>query len=250
MIGIIGGSGFYKFLDNMEAKTISTPFGDVDVEIGSIEDNKACFIPRHGKKHSILPQDINYRANIYAAHMLGVTTIYATNAMGSMNEKVPPGSLVIPDQILDFTHGRKSTFFDDPDFKIETIKGRTLQGVIHTDVSHPFDEIAAENIWSICKGMELDAIKSGTVVTVNGPRYETPAEIKAYRILGADYAGMTSSPEAFLAKEIDIPYATLVVVTNYAAGMQSSVSHTEVEELFNQRISLIHKVFKKLVING
>lgn len=250
MIGIIGGSGFYKFLDNMESKTVTTPFGDVDVEVGSIDDKKACFIPRHGKKHSILPQDINYRANIFAAHLLGVTTIYATNAMGSMNKKVPPGSLAIPDQILDFTHGRKSTFFDDPNFKIETIKGRTLQGVVHTDVSHPFDKVAAENIRGVCRSMEEDVIDSGTVVVVNGPRYETPAEIKAYQILGADYAGMTSSPEAFLAKEIDMPYATLVVITNYAAGMQSSVSHSEVEELFNQKISVIHQVFKKLVING
>ena len=250
MIGIIGGSGFYEFLDNMEPKTVTTPFGDVDVEIGSIDDKKACFIPRHGKKHSILPQDINYRANIYAAHLLGVTKIYATNAMGSMNKKVPPGSLAIPDQILDVTHGRKSTFFDDPNFKIDTIKGRTLQGVVHTDVSHPFDQMAAKNIKDVCISMGQEVIDSGTVVVVNGPRYETPAEIKAYRILGADYAGMTSSPEAFLAKEIDIPYATLVVITNFAAGMQSSVSHSEVEELFNQRISVIHQVFKKLVING
>ena len=117
MIGIIGGSGFYKFLPDPKEKEIETPFGSVTVEIGTIAGKDVCFIPRHGKGHSITPQKINYRANIFAAHLLGVKKIYATNAFGSLQAHIQPGTFVIPHNILDFTYGRGSTFFDgDPDF--------------------------------------------------------------------------------------------------------------------------------------
>ncbi len=247
MIGIIGGSGFYNLFEQNKTELIHTPYGDVSIEIGTISDKEAIFIPRHGKNHSIPPSSINYRANIFAAHMLKVDKIYATNAYGSIRFENKPGSFVIPDQIIDFTHDREATFFDGQNTPIMTHKGRKLFGVIHTDVSDPFDNELRNNIQSACKYFDIEPIMGGTIVVVNGPRYETKAEIDAYRILGADYAGMTSAPEAFLAKELDIQYATLGILTNYAAGMQKEISHEEVTELFNQNIKRIKQIFTYLI---
>lgn len=247
MIGIIGGSGFYKFLDNPVAQIIETPFGDTVVNVGEISSVKVGFIPRHGTSHSVLPSQINYRANIFAAHKLGMDKIYATNAVGSLNKEVKPGTFAVPDQILDFTSGRDGTFFDGSDLEVTTRSGKKLKGVIHTDVTDTFDSNVRANIIDICKKLNEKVINGGTLVCVNGPRYETPAEIKAYRLMGADYAGMTSSPEAFLAKELELPYATLALITNYAAGMQKSISHEEVSDMFDRRMDTIKEIFTELV---
>ncbi|MHA2248725.1 MAG: MTAP family purine nucleoside phosphorylase [Candidatus Kariarchaeaceae archaeon] len=249
MIGIIGGSGFYNFLDESEKVEVQTPFGQVEFEIGKVNETEVYFIPRHGKQHSILPSRINYRANIHAAFELGMEKIVATNAVGSINQDYKPGMFAIPDQIIDFTHGRESTFFDGGKYSIVTRSGKTLSGVVHTDVSEPFDIKVRNDLLNACKLADEEVIERGTIVVANGPRFETPAEIKAFGILGGDFAGMTSSPEAFLAKELEIPYATLAVITNFAAGLQKEVTHEEVTILFNQRIDALKNVMRILISN-
>lgn len=247
MIGIIGGSGFYSFLDRPEKRNQTTPFGDASYQYGEVEGHEIAFIPRHGTTHSLPPAKINYRANIFLAHSIGVDKIYASNAVGSVKKEIQPGTFAVPDQILDFTNCREDTFFDGNDFAITTKKGNKLSGVVHTDVTHPFDATVRNEILQACKTLNETVVDGGTIVVVNGPRYETPAEIDAYRILGASYAGMTSSPEAFLAKELEIPYATLAFVTNYAAGMQSKISHEEVDSSFKSKMKIIKQLFTLLI---
>ncbi|MHA2501315.1 MAG: MTAP family purine nucleoside phosphorylase [Candidatus Kariarchaeaceae archaeon] len=244
---IIGGSGFYDFLENSHMETIETPFGVVDIERGTLDTKEVAFLPRHGKKHSIMPSAINYRANIFAAHLLNAKMILTTNAVGSIRKEIPPGSLAIPDQILDFTSGRQYTFFDGGPLKIVTRNGTTLQGVVHTDVTHPYDIGVRTLFLDRGKEIGLDLHDGGTMVAYNGPRYETPAEIDAARILGGDLAGMTTAPETFLAKELEIPYATVAVVTNYAAGMQKSITHEEVDQMFRAKIEDIKSLFSKVI---
>ncbi|MHA2275553.1 MAG: MTAP family purine nucleoside phosphorylase, partial [Candidatus Kariarchaeaceae archaeon] len=208
MIGIIGGSGFYNFTENMEMKTIDTPFGSVTYEIGTIKGKTVFFIPRHGKKHSVAPNQINYRANIFAAHKLKAKAILATNAVGSIRGNIPPGTFVTPDDIMDFTSGRSYTFFDGNDLVVTTHTGKQLNGVVHVDVSDVFDPHLRQLIGKACSKLGKSIQDGGTIVITNGPRFESPAEIKAYGILGGDFVGMTSSPEVFLAKELEIPYST------------------------------------------
>ena len=215
-----------------------------------MKGKKVYFIPRHGKNHSILPSNINYRANIFAAHKLNLAKIIATNAVGSLQLEIPPGSFAIPDQIIDFTSDRKTTFFDGGELTVSTRTGKTLTGVVHTDVTNPFNKIVREEIIHSSSPTNEEIIPKGTIVVCNGPRFETPAEIKAYSILGGDFVGMTTAPEAFLAKELEIPYATIAVVTNFAAGLQESISHEEVGELFTKRIDALKNIVRRVISNN
>lgn len=250
MICVIGGSGFYNFLESVTSKVVETPFGEVSVEIGKVGEKDVIFIPRHGKKHSVAPAQINYRANIFAAHKLQTTMIFATNAVGSIRENIPPGSFALPDHIIDFTHGRKSTFFDGEGFSVTTTKGSKLSGVVHADVSNLFNEKLRNLMKQSCIKLGIEILDSGTLVVTNGPRFESPAEIKAYGIMGADIVGMTSAPESFLAKELEIPYVTLAIVTNYAAGLQSKVTAKEVFDLFESRIKDVKGIIKNAIIGS
>lgn len=244
MIGIFGGSGFYNFTKDMETKTIDTPFGAVSYEIGLVGDTTVFFVPRHGKLHSIAPGQINYRANIYAAHKLEAEAILATNAVGSIRKHFPPGSFITPDHIMDFTSGRASTFFDGSDLTVTTRTGKKLKGVVHVDVTDVFDQGIRRFINTAGSELGTQIQDGSTLVVTNGPRFETPAEIKAYGILGGDIVGMTSSPEVFLAKELDIPYSSLAVVTNYCAGLQKEVTAEEVFDLFKRKIAEVKEIFK------
>jgi len=247
VIGIIGGSGFYNFVENLITREISTPFGNVLVEIGDINQVETIFIPRHGKNHRVAPSQINYRANIFALNSLKVDFILTTNAVGGLTKDFAIGDLVVADQILDFTSNRESTFFDGSDLQITTRTGQRLNGVIHTDVSHAYTPSIRNLIIETAKSMDIKLHTSGTMVVSNGPRFESPAEIKAYRILGGDFVGMTSAPEVFLAKELEIPYATIAVITNYGAGLQERVSADEVFELFSKRIEVVKSLIKRTI---
>ncbi|MHA2029779.1 MAG: MTAP family purine nucleoside phosphorylase [Candidatus Kariarchaeaceae archaeon] len=249
MIGIIGGSGFYTFIENPTEEIINTPFGNSTVYIGEVGNKEVLFIPRHGSGHSILPSRINYRANIYAAHKKKVVKIYATNAVGTSNTDIQPGTFVILDQIIDVTYGRDFTFFTGDKFSITTRSGKQLSGIVHTDVSESFNNKIRQELIDACTHFNQNPVDGGTIAVFNGPRYETPAEIHAYTIMGAKYFGMTTAPEAFLAKEIEMPYATLAVVTNYAAGFQSSVTHDEVGELFENRITDVKRILNHAIQN-
>ena len=248
LVGVIGGSGFYKLegIRAIEDKVIETPFGNVSLKIGFVDGKEVAFIPRHSEKHSIPPHKVNYRANIFALFKLGVKYVIATNAVGSLKRKFHPSSIVLPDQIIDLTKNRIYTFFDGS-FSVKMRDGSVKEGVVHTDVTEPYCNKLRQYIVKAHEGMDLTLFDGGTYVCMEGPRFETPAEIRFLQIIGGDIVGMTSSPEVFLAKELDLCYASISVVTNYAAGMQEKVSHEEVIELFNSIAPKVGKLIIKAI---
>ena len=225
---IIGGTGVYDpgMLKTAADKVVSTPYGEAKVVIGEYKGEEIVFLARHGSKHTVPPHRINYRANIYALKMLGVKQIIATTAVGSLNSTMAPGSFVLPDQFLDFTKQREHTFFDGED-------GR----VIHVDVTEPYCP-ELRNMIACCAGrLHYDCHNGGVYVCTEGPRFETPAEINMFRTLGGDLVGMTNVPEVVLAREAEMCYATISIVTNFAAGMSANpLTHKEVLDMMQSSI--------------
>ncbi len=214
LIGIIGGSGVYeitKKADSCTNELVKTDYGDVEVSILDICSKKVAFIPRHASGHSIPPHKINYRANIDALKNVGVTKIIATNSVGSMNEDMPPGSFVIPDDFLDFSQDRVKTFYEDK--------------VVHIDVTEPYCPSLRDIL-----DKSGDVILGGTYVCTEGPRFETPAEIKMFKMLGGDLVGMTGVPEVTLAREREICYNSICIVSNFASGI--SEDELTIDEVF------------------
>ena len=219
-IGIIGGSGVYGLGLPIKKTLIKTPYDKkaVAVSSGDYKGIKIAFLNRHGKGHSVPPHLINYRANIFALRKIGVKTILAVNAVGAINKSIKVGDFVVVDQLIDFTKSRQSTFFEG---------GK--DGVVHTDMTNPFCEAARNDILGAASELKIKCANGGTIAVCEGPRYETAAEIKAYRILGADVVGMTTYPEAALARELNIRYASICVVSNYAAGVsKNNLNHRDV----------------------
>ncbi len=235
MIGIIGGSGVYEIThkaDAVEEKIVKTDYGEVKVSILDIFSKKVAFIPRHASGHSIPPHKINFRANIDALKNVGVTQIIATNSVGSMNLEMPPGSFVIPDDFLDFSQNRAKTFFEDR--------------VVHIDVTEPYcptlRDVLAES---------GDVILGGTYVCTEGPRFETPAEIKMFKMLGGDLVGMTGLPEVTLAREREMCYNSICIVSNYASGIsENALTIDEVFEMVAEKevelLELIYNFIKNV----
>ncbi|MEM2904887.1 MAG: S-methyl-5'-thioadenosine phosphorylase [Candidatus Bathyarchaeia archaeon] len=234
-IGVIGGTGFETALRLDEARKVETPFGDAPtVHMGRIAERPAVFLPRHGAGHSLPPHRVNYRANIWALHRVGVRRLIATNAVGALNPAVKPGNLVVPDDLLDFTKSRANTFYEG-------------KPVLHVDFTEPYcrdiraaliraAEESGGNIWP-----------RGTYVCTEGPRYETPAEIRVYRSLGGDVVGMTGCPEAALARELGICYASICIVSNMAAGLQDRVTTREVVRVMQEKSALLREVVTRAV---
>lgn len=242
MIGIIGGSGVYDITnkaDSVEKKIVKTPYGEsAEISLFMIGKNNVAFMPRHSGDHSTPPHKINYRANIWGLHSLGVKQIIATNAVGSLNEKIHPGSLVIVDDFIDFTSKRDKSFYDDK--------------VVHVDVTEPYCNRLRSQIIAnkslITKG---DFVEKGVYVCNEGPRFESPAEIKMLQILGGDVVGMTGLPEAVLAKEKEICYASICLVSNYGASISpNKLTMDEVFEIMEVKgqelTNLIYKTVESL----
>ena len=234
--GVIGGSGFYKPANDSELETIETPFGSVPVYLTTIGGKEVVFIARHGQGHSSPPHLVNYRANIFAMHKLGVKKIISSSAVGSLLLDVKPGSFVVPDQFIDFTIERKRTYFDGK-FEVTLHNGVKRGGVVHIDVTKPYCPELRKQILTSGKKTKQEINDVGVYVCTEGPRFETPAEINAFRTLGGTLVGMTSASESVLARELGICYATVCLVTNYAAGMQERVSVDEVFKMFNDKLN-------------
>lgn len=205
---IIGGTGIYTISDSFSSKEITTPFGEVIVNVSACTENQKdiVFLPRHGAKHKTPPHKINYRANIWALKELDITHVFAINAVGSLDPLQEPGELSIFTDFIDATKNRVSTFFD----------GDT--GVIHTGMADPYCSELRHLIEKQGKEKGLD-FKKGTYVGTEGPRFETAAEIRAYRQWGADLVGMTGVPEVILAKELGLCYTGIGIITNWATGI-------------------------------
>ncbi len=221
-IAIIGGTGVYDpdILEAVQEQQVDTPFGEVSLTSGSYLGQEIAFMARHGSKHSIPPHLINYRANIWALKQLGVRQIIATTAVGSLNRKMKPGDFVLVDQFLDFTKGRSATFYEGGE-----------RGVVHVDVTEPYCPSLRAILFEEGRKLGITIHNQGTYVCTEGPRFETPAEIKMFSIMQGDLVGMTNFPEAVLAREAEMCYATVSLVTNFAAGISAQpLAHHEVLE--------------------
>lgn len=228
MFGLITGSGFYDVPDLVDrtVETIDTPFGGpVQVTVGTWHGADVCFIPRHGAGHTIPPHRINYQANIAALAAVGAGSVLATAVSGAINPDMAPGALVLISDVLNFTSGRNDTFFDGSERPI--VAGGDAKpaasagpvGVVHTDVSDPYDSSLRALVRHAAAEEDVPLIDGAVYCTTNGPRFETPAEIRMLRTLGGDLVGMTGYPEVVLAVEAGMRYASIGVVSNVAAGL-------------------------------
>ena len=245
-LAVIGGTGVYRadMLDKIKEMDIETAYGKVSVLTGEYKGRKVAFLARHGRGHSVPPHLVNYRANIQALKNVGVKRIIATAAVGSLNENMKPEDFVIVDQFLDFTKARPATFFDGGN-----------EGVRHTDMTDPYCREVRHFMFEKAQELGISVHDGGCYVTAEGPRFETPAEIKMYKLLGGDVVGMTSVPEVVLAREAGLCYATVAMVTNFAAGIsRTSLSHREVLEvmqvLSKNISSLIMTVLETIPLEG
>lgn len=240
--GIIGGTGVYdpSLLDHVRTERVETPYGEVSVQAGTYEGIDIAFMPRHGAGHSIPPHKINYRANIWAMRALGVRRLLATAAVGSLNPDMKPGHFVIIDQFLDFTKYREHTFFDGGE-----------AGVVHTDVTHPYCPGLRARLVEQAQSIGVTVHDRGVYVCTEGPRFESAAEIKAYRLLGGDVVGMTNVPESVLAREAGICYATMAMVTNMGAGMaEGALAHDEVVEIMAENTANVRQLALQTIVAG
>lgn len=225
-LAVIGGTGVYRadMLDKPKEVDVETTYGKVTLLVGDFKGRKVAFLARHGKGHSLPPHLVNYRANIQALKNLGARRVIATNAVGSLNVDMAPQDFVIVDQFLDFTKNRVSTFHEGGS-----------RGVLHVDVTDPYCKEIREFLFNTAQGKGFKTHMGGCYVTTDGPRFETPAEIKMFKMLGGDLVGMTSVPEVVLAREAGLCYATIAMVTNYAAGISPTpLSHSEVLDVMKE----------------
>ncbi|KAI8787035.1 S-methyl-5-thioadenosine phosphorylase [Biomphalaria glabrata] len=210
-IGIIGGSGLDdpNILDNRQEKFINTPFGQPSdsLILGTIKGVDCVLLARHGRKHSLSPSLINYRANIWALHAEGCTHVVATTACGSLQENVHPGEIVLIDDFLDRTTKRVSTFFDG--------SSPEAPGVCHVPMNEPFNPLLRAILASSIKSLNYKFHERGTMITIEGPRFSTRAESRLWRQWRADVVNMSTVPEVVLAKEVGLLYASLALVTDY-----------------------------------
>jgi len=211
-VGIIGGTGVYQMQNGQfDPQVITTPYGKAQVYVGQGEWQDLVFLTRHGPEHHIPPHKVNYRANIKALQQLGVERVVAAFAVGSLHAGIPPRSVVLLDQFVDFTQGREGTFFEG---------GRS--GLAHVEVTEPFCAGLRQQILALAPQHNLEIRPQGTYVCTNGPRFETAAEVRMQAQLGGDVVGMTCVPEAPLARELGIHYAGVGLSINWAAGVTES----------------------------
>ncbi len=211
-LAIIGGSGLYQIegLENVEMVAMDTPFGapSDDILLGTLHGRRVAFLPRHGRGHVLSPSEVPYRANIMALKMLGVRYVVSVSACGSLREDYEPEHIVIPDQLFDYTHGRERTFFE---------KGV----VVHVSAAHPFSPELSSALTKAVRQAGGVVHDSGTLITIEGPRFSSKGESNTYRQWGMSIIGMTTSPEAFLAAEAEIAYAVMAHVTDYDVWHES-----------------------------
>jgi 5'-methylthioadenosine phosphorylase len=233
---IIGGSGVYDpaILQDITDVTVDTTYGQVALKVGLYSGQTVAFISRHGPGHATPPHKVNYRANIWALKELGVERVFATAAVGSLQPSMNPGDLVVLDQFIDFTKSRPTTFFEGGE-----------AGVAHVDMTEPYCPQLRQVLVTAGRELGIPLHGQGTYVCTEGPRFETPAEIRFYGQIGGHLVGMTNVPEVVLAREAELCYAAVAMVTNYAAGISATpLTHREVVEVMAQNVSRIKDLLK------
>ena len=208
-IGVFGGSGFYSFLDDAVEVAVDTPYGPpaAPVTIGDIGGRRVAFLPRHGRRHELLPHRINYRANLWAMREVGVTRLLGPCAAGSLQPEVAPGDFVVPDQLVDRTWGRADTFFEGP-------------VAHHVSYADPYCAELSTVAVDAARSAGISVHPTGTVIVIQGPRFSTRAESRWYRSQGFEVINMTQYPEAYLARELGICYAAIALITDYDTGVE------------------------------
>jgi 5'-methylthioadenosine phosphorylase len=240
-IGVFGGSGFYSFLESMTPYTIDTPYGAPSdrVAVGEIDGRAVAFLPRHGRHHQFPAHRVNYRANLWAMKELGVTRIVGPCAAGSLQVEAPPGSFVICDQLVDRTSGRADTFYDGP---LTT----------HVSFADPYCPELRPIAVKQAHELGISVHDSGTMVVVQGPRFSTRAESKWFQNAGWKVINMTGYPEALLARELEICYVNVSLITDYDVGLEDMpgvepVSHAEVVRVFQQNNAKLRSLLLSLI---
>ncbi len=247
MLAIIGGSGLTQLanLDVTRREVARTPYGDTSgaLTFGRIGGQEVVFIARHGYGHTIPPHLVNYRANIWAlAKVAKATQIVSVASVGGIRADLAPGAVVVPHQIIDYTYGRNNSFFEGGDSQ-----------VVHVDFTHPYDAKLRANLLESAQRCREKVFENAVYAATQGPRLETAAEIDPFEGDGADIAGMTGMPEAVLAREMDVPYATMCVVANWAAGRADSRNGIEfgsIEAVLQKSLVRVRTILEKLCHDG
>jgi 5'-methylthioadenosine phosphorylase len=229
-VAVIGGSGFYSFLEDAEPQDVTTPYGDPSgpVSVGTVAGRSVAFLPRHGTHHEHPPHRINYRANAWALRSLGVRAIFGPCASGSLQPDIHPGEFVVLDQLVDRTSGRASSFHDGPG------SPEGFAPVDHLSFADPYDADLRKVAVEACRAEGVTVHDGGTVVVIEGPRFSTRAESRYYAAQGWQVINMTQMPEAALAAEAGIPYASIALITDYDAGLEGApgVEPVTMDEVF------------------
>lgn len=239
ILGIIGGSGVYQLegINIIEEIDISTPYGKPSspVMLAELAGQRFLFIPRHGKKHTVLPHEVNYVANVYALKSLGAEYLISVSAVGSLKEEHSPTTFVLPDQFIDWTKGgRRRTFFGE--------------GIVaHVSTAHPIEKSLQQVIAKAFAGKDLSYHVGGTYLCIEGPQFSSKAESNIYRSFGADVIGMTNVPESYLAKEAGMAYATIAMVTDYDCWKEEHCSVDEIMRVMQTNNKNVQVILKEVI---
>lgn len=224
-IGVFGGSGFYSFLEDVESIEVDSPYGrpSAPFTIGDVGGKRVAFLPRHGVNHELPPHRIPYRANVWAMWELGVRRIIGPNASGSLRADIGLGEFVVTDQFIDRTSGREHSFYDGPE-------------TTHVSAADPYCPELRRHLVETARELDIPVRDGGTVVVVEGPRFSTRAESRWFQSMGADTINMTQYPEGYLARELELCYANISMVTDHDVGVEGAepVTHEQVVHVFNE----------------
>ncbi|MFC4033711.1 S-methyl-5'-thioadenosine phosphorylase [Streptomyces polygonati] len=245
-IGVIGGSGFYSFLDDVMEVTVDTPYGapSDSLFIGEVSGRQVAFLPRHGRKHHLPPHKINYRANLWALASVGARQVLGPCAVGGLRAEHGPGTLLVPDQLVDRTKSRAQSYFDG-----EARSDGQVPNVVHVTFADPYCPVGRHAAVATARADDWEAVDGGTLVVVEGPRFSTRAESLWHAAQGWSVVGMTGHPEAVLARELGLCYTSLALVTDLDAGADTGegVSHEEVLEVFAANVGRMRDVLFDVV---
>jgi 5'-methylthioadenosine phosphorylase len=245
-IGVIGGSGFYSFLDEVTEVTVDTPYGPPSdsLFLGEVAGRRVAFLPRHGRKHDIPPHRINYRANLWALRSVGVRQVLGPCAVGGLRKEFGPGTLLVPDQLVDRTKSRAQSYYDG-----EPRADGQVPNVVHVSLADPYCPVGRQIAVDTARAGGWEAVDGGTLVVIEGPRFSTRAESRWHAAQGWSVVGMTGHPEAILARELELCYTSLTLVTDLDAGAETGegVSHEEVLAVFAENVGRLRTVLFDVV---
>ncbi|WP_267244013.1 S-methyl-5'-thioadenosine phosphorylase [Streptomyces sp. PR69] len=245
-IGVIGGSGFYSFLDDVTEIQVETPYGSPSdsLFLGEIAGRRVAFLPRHGRGHHLPPHRINYRANLWALRSVGVRQVLGPCAVGGLRPEYGPGTLLVPDQLVDRTKARAQTYYDGL-----PLPDGVIPNVVHVSPADPYCPEGRRAALTAAREQDWEAVDGGTLVVVEGPRFSTRAESRWHAAMGWSVVGMTGHPEAVLARELELCYTSITLVTDLDAGAEAGegVSHEEVLKVFASNVDRLRKVLFETV---